>query len=222
MTQPPAPDRLTGAAFTGEIRRGLARLFREHTTLAISLTYVFVTTLGAIYEFVMLARFRVNVFQWADPADFLLAAVRQPLALVSVLLPLAVLLLIDALDRGMRRWIPGYAAYAERSRQRQGMSGARGRAIARGTYALVLVLYFTAGILNFASWVGQGLRKGGGRTVRVALLGNGVRDSSVVRGTLLGTTSRVAFVYEPADSTTHVIPLESITEILPERRGRGR
>ena len=83
---PPDPehsDRFTGAAFAAELRQGLARLFRQHPTLGFTLTYLFLTVVGATYEFSVLLRFRINVFQYADPVDFLLAAIRQPLAAAS-------------------------------------------------------------------------------------------------------------------------------------------
>ena len=71
-----------------EVRRKTGVLFREHTTLSLTVLYLFLTVIGAIHEFFLYARFKVNILQFADPLDFLLAAIRQPLVVVFCLLPL--------------------------------------------------------------------------------------------------------------------------------------
>jgi hypothetical protein len=86
---------------------------------------------------------------------------------------------------------------------------------------VLIALYSVAATMNYASFVGRGLRQGKGRPVRLALHSPGVRDSARVNGTLLGTTSRFIFVYEAADSTTDVIPIESLTDMVVDRRPRA-
>lgn len=216
-----APDpaaRFTGGDFAAELRTGLARLFRQHTSLAITLTYLFLTVIGAAYEFAVLINFRINVFQFADATDFLLAAVRQPLTAVFAIAPIGVVLLIEAIDRALRRKSPRYRHFSERSDR---LGGPRGRTSYRIGYGILIGLYFTAATLRLGNVVADRLREGRGRQVRVELVGPGLGGGTRVQGTLLGTTSRFVFVYAPAESISHVIPRESIVEMGMDRRGRS-
>jgi hypothetical protein len=84
-----------------------------------------------------------------------------------------------------------------------------------------VVVYFAAFTLYYAQYVADRLRAGEGRPVRVALQTPGVGGVTQLDGILLGTTSRYVFVYQRSDSTAHVVPTESVSDMTVHRRPVG-
>jgi len=75
--------------------------FRENPTLALTLMYVDLTGIGIFYSLIFYRQFGINIFDFAEIGDFLLAAFKSPAITFSVLLaqillisvPLSILLL---------------------------------------------------------------------------------------------------------------------------------
>src|SRR5215210_5046418 len=51
--------------------------FREHPAIVGSLLYIQVTTMGVAYSWTLFRRFDINVFDYAETNDFLLAAFKD-------------------------------------------------------------------------------------------------------------------------------------------------
>jgi hypothetical protein len=200
-----------------EMLKRLDRFAREHTTLAISLAYLFLTIVGAAFEFFLLARFQVNVLQFAEPVDFLLAAIRHPIVILFTALPIVLLWIIDLLDVAVRRFVPPYRNYMEKSERSPSYASAR-----NWTYPTFIVVYFALFTIKYSAYVVDRLRAGEGRPVTVELNAAGAEGPRQLDGILIGTTLRYVFVYRPADKSTHVIPSESIVEMLMHRRPHDR
>ena len=54
----------------------------DNPTLALSLLYLYVTAVGMLYSMVLYLHFEINVFEYSEITDFLLAAFKNPRALV--------------------------------------------------------------------------------------------------------------------------------------------
>jgi len=61
----------------GVVRRGID-FFIGHSTLVFSLLYGYVTVLGIFYSFLLYRKFGINIFDYAEIGDFLLAAFKSP------------------------------------------------------------------------------------------------------------------------------------------------
>jgi hypothetical protein len=71
-----------------EPRRGNSQgyfkeFFLANPTVVLSLLYLYVTAIGMLYSAVLYGRFGINVFDYSEIADFLLAAFKNPVALLS-------------------------------------------------------------------------------------------------------------------------------------------
>ena len=75
---PLVPASLSAAELAAPLQRETVKLLREQPALFLSLGYVFLTFVGMVYEWLLFQRFGVNVLDYADVGDFLLAAVREP------------------------------------------------------------------------------------------------------------------------------------------------
>ena len=56
---------------------------RGHWALAASLGYLYLTSLGMIQSGVLFSKYKINIFEFAEINDFLLAAFREPLPLLA-------------------------------------------------------------------------------------------------------------------------------------------
>ena len=59
--------------------------FREHPAIAGTLLYLQVNAVGVIYSWALFRNFGINVFDFAEANDFLLAAFREPFSLLSAI-----------------------------------------------------------------------------------------------------------------------------------------
>jgi hypothetical protein len=55
----------------------------NHPTLVLTLLYLYVTAIGIIYSAILYGRFGINIFDYAETADFLLAAFKNPIAFLA-------------------------------------------------------------------------------------------------------------------------------------------
>ncbi|MCQ3831164.1 hypothetical protein HXX02_17155 [Microbulbifer elongatus] len=56
---------------------------REHWALAASLGYLYLTSIGMIQSGILFSRYEINIFEFSEINDFLLAAFREPVALIA-------------------------------------------------------------------------------------------------------------------------------------------
>lgn len=57
--------------------------FLDNPTLALTLLYLYVTAVGMLYSAVLYRKFGINIFDYAEIADFLLAALKNPEAILQ-------------------------------------------------------------------------------------------------------------------------------------------
>jgi hypothetical protein len=61
----------------------LKEFFLANPTVVLSLLYLYVTAIGMLYSAVLYGRFGINVFDYSEIGDFLLAAFKNPVAFLS-------------------------------------------------------------------------------------------------------------------------------------------
>ena len=63
----------------GEKKPGwVTALLREHPALLVSVVYVAASTIGMAYSWAFLRHFGINIFNYAQIGDFLLASLKEP------------------------------------------------------------------------------------------------------------------------------------------------
>ena len=207
----PAPTlRLTPAALSGWRSR-----FRvDHLGILLTLSYLFLGALGMLHEALVFLMFRINILDFAEPSDFLLAALRDPLIVVVSLIavPLVALyyrLIARANARpGRKQWWRGTASqrhFVERHYS--------------ALFVATTLLYAVVFSLFYALHVARQLRAGEGRHVRVELVadpGHIQRDTAPLL--MLGATQKYLFLYDRALQITSIVPSSNIARVIVERR----
>jgi hypothetical protein len=95
-----------------ETRRSKVKeFFRDNPTLVLTLMYVDLTGIGILYSFVFYGQFEINIFDFAEIGDFLLAAFKAPavtffVLLVQVLVVVLFTLIVRPLLARARRELP--------------------------------------------------------------------------------------------------------------------
>jgi hypothetical protein len=193
-------------------RSAWAGLVREHPGLLLTAGYLLLTIVGLSYELWFFRYFRINILEYVETSDFLLAALRTPLVIVLALLPLPLVWLFTRFNEWLRRRFPRYASWDDHVGK---TSAARG-----GVWTFFVLIYATFFIQIYAERVTNRIKAGHGREVQAELT-SGVPFPS--RTLLLGTTSKFIFLYLPVEKKTHVIPIENLSRLVvsSEKRPSG-
>lgn len=192
---PPAPSQL-------------ASLWANHPGLLLTTAYLIITAIGLVYDARLYAEFRINIAEYAETSDFLLAAARAPLIIVLSLLPIPLLIVVAWFDRWSRRRFPRYAALSRRSEAAMG-GERRARLLSRGLFVGIYAVMFT---MLYAERVAKDIKQGRGRRVEVELVDGTPGPGELP--VLLGTTAKFVFLYYPTVQRTHVLPSENIARIV--------
>ncbi|MCH9693131.1 MAG: hypothetical protein K0U72_01360 [Gammaproteobacteria bacterium] len=178
-------------------RHWVVDLFQKHPALLVSAFYVAASVIGMFYSWAFLRHFDVNVFNYAQISDFLLASLKEPLTWALVFVSVVLVLLDNASSRkagrkDLRRWLAWYGSPRYR--------------MVNNFTALFMVLVF---IYSYATAQARDVKAGEGKTVNVEFSDG----EASVRSTLLGTTGQWVFLYEPDLRAVDIHPVESIHSI---------
>lgn len=182
---------------TETLNSKLVAVFKEHPALLISALYVAASVVGMFYSWAYLRSFGINVFNYAQISDFLLASLKEPFTWGLVILAVALVSIDNKSSIRVERKGPGklWAWY-----------GSPRYRFVNNFAALLMVLSF---IFAFASKQAIDTREGAGKLVDVTFTDSTVETTS----TLLGTTGQFVFLYDVEIERVHIHPLEAIHAI---------
>ncbi|HUS70221.1 MAG TPA: hypothetical protein VM075_05520 [Anaerolineae bacterium] len=200
-------------------RRSLGFPWKQ-TPVVLTLLYLYMSAVGVIYTWSLLRQFGINVMDFAEATDFLLAALRQPAAVVQSSIALVAFLWITAGATVAYRRVAGLSSEPKLVTVGQ-LSKAFKGAVNQTVLALVVaVLVFMLPFL--LGWVdGKRAMSGSGHKVAVELRSGGEASTpSCLDGDLLliATAGDFAFFHEQESSHTYVIPVSNLAYVryLPE------
>ena len=180
---------------TGNAR--LVTVFREHPALLVSAFYVAASVIGMFYSWAYLRRFGINVFNYAQISDFLLASLKEPFTWALVAFAVALVLVDNASSRRVERRQPGkWLAWYGTPRY-------------RFINNFVVVWVVLTLIYLYADWQAGNTKEGDGKQVNVSF----EAGSSARSATLLGTTGQFVFLFDTASERVDIHPIESIYSI---------
>ncbi len=178
-------------------RSWLAAVLLQHPALMISALYVLASTIGMLFSWSYLRRFGINVFNYAQIGDFLLASLKEPMTWALVAVAGALVFVDNAFSRIWQR--------KERSRWTRWYGSSRYRVL-NYVAAFVIVVIFIDG---YARYKARQTFAGNGQLIEYQLVESGTRRSA----NLLGTTAQFVFLFDATTRKVHVLPHESIKSI---------
>jgi hypothetical protein len=191
-----------------------SRIAHEHPTLVFTLVYFALTGVGLIYDLWFFFYFKINILDYSETGDFLLAAIRNPLVILLAMLPLGILSIGVQLREVASRKSPRYDAY-----RRKYINTVWNSRWLKITCAVFFVtVYATVFTQLYAQLAANRVRHGAGATVTV-VRNNGPTPAE--KPILLGTTSRFLFLYYRSRRETEILPVDNVTSITVDSRLRS-
>ena len=207
----PPPASLAPAAL-----RGWRERFRaEHLGLLLTLSYVFLAAVGLFHEALVFAIFRINIIAYAEPSDFILAALRDPVVVLVNLAALPIVALyykctmrLHVKTMNLRNWWMGSMRW--RSYVAKHYSA---------FFMFTVVLYALTFSLYYAERSARHFRAGIGQRIHVQLVADPAHTASdTAASLLLGTTQKFVFLYDPVARRTAIIPTNNIARIIVDAK----
>jgi hypothetical protein len=185
----------------------VASFFRGNPATVGSFLYIYVTTIGIVYSYVLYQQFRVNIFDYATTSDFILAAFRNPLTFLVALGAISFVLLFVQVVTSLTSKL-GERLNTER-------------------YPRLLLVVLTVGIcaillLSIAAacvlaWSRTGeIREASSprESVLYRALSGSKEQTLASDLQLIGATHTFVLFYDPSNGQTLVIPQAQITSII--------
>ena len=189
------------------------RLAREHPTLVLTLAYLALTFVGMIHDLWYYFYFRVNILDFSETSDFLLAAIRNPLVIVLSMLPIGILLGVQRL----RDTATAKSAWYEKHRRKYASTRWNSVSMRFFIYGWFVIVYAIVFTQMYAQREANRIKGGKGR--RVALLrSDGITSDE--QPILLGTTGKFVLLYFPSRRATEIVPIESTVALTVDSRRR--
>jgi hypothetical protein len=201
----------------------LPKGLEENPGLALTLLYVTASIIGLAYNFLFFRRFKINVLEFSETADFLMVVVREPLTVALALSGVLVYLVYGNVTHAVslwsfRRW-PKLRGTPEK-RMKSYMLTRRLAPIVQvsfiGAYAFLFVVLYSNRQARLVRETESGWVTVAYRTDTPPSMAEGPR-----RAKLLGTTSRFIFLYHPASKTSVTVPLDAVAQLEWDARTRA-
>jgi uncharacterized membrane protein len=187
-----------------EVKESVQKICKEHPALIVSAFYVAASVIGMFYSWAYLRWFGINVFNYAQISDFLLASLKEPFTWGLVIIAVVLVLIDNASSRRVERkttakWLAWYGSPKYRF---------------MNNFVVILVVLLFLYAYAFAQ--ARDTRDGDGKYVDVMFADSGAATTAL----LLGTTGQFVFLYSEDTERVDIHPIENIHSIsfrVPEK-----
>ncbi|HNX49773.1 MAG TPA: hypothetical protein PKL08_06400 [Thermoanaerobaculaceae bacterium] len=186
------------------------RHLRENPALILTVTYLLLTVIGAIYNWRLCHRFGINILELADGADFLMFAVRDVVVVLWATFAIALFVGTYALLAHLKSAPPMERTALMRAIDRQlKKTDLRPTAVICVVWAVFFVYIY---LDRYAGLVARNIKRGSGRACEYVLADDPKGPPQAAQ--LVTTTSRFVVLYRPDDKATQVIPTEGVVRLV--------
>jgi hypothetical protein len=188
-----------------------SRIVHEHPALVFTLAYVGLTALGMVYDIWFYHFFQIDILEYSETSDFVLAAIHNPIAVVISIIPIGMLLVGIRFREFLIRKSARYDAYQQKYTNTVWNSRPF-----KVTMAVILITTYAVVFTElYAAAIAGKLKRGGGTPVSISRI-NG--DKPGEKPIVLGTTSRFLFLYYQARRETEIVPIDNISQVTVDSR----
>lgn len=219
---PPPHDDPTSTAPDWEIwrpRLTVPEWLRNNPGLVFSATYLALSVVGLVYQWMFYRRFRLNVIELSDATDFLMVVVREPLVVAMASLGLGLYYAYMRGSLAVAGWCYRRFPRLVRDPVKLAESREKARRIAAPMQLAFVVTYAGVFTMLYSLWQAKRARAGEFPQVTVEYKADALEEAPRV-ATLLGTTSRFVMLYDPATRRAEAVPSDSIARLSWDARSR--
>lgn len=177
------------------------RTLSEQPALLVSALYLFASVIGLFYSWAFMRPFGINMLQYAEISDFLLASIKEPLTWVLALFSVVLIQLDNFVSRRVQARKPtrGFRWYSS-------WYGTEGY---RRLNHLMIVVMAALFLFAYASLKEDSVRDGEADVYEVQFADGLPAEPRV----LLGTTVNFIFLYDPSSERASIHPNESVLSL---------
>ncbi len=193
---------------------------RENPGLLLSVVYLALSAVGLLYQFLFFRRFKLNVLEFSDAADFLMVVVREPLTVAMASLGLLFYWVymwssLQAAGWFFRRWPRWRKDPAKVATARE-----KARKMAPSAQVMFILTYAVLFTMLYSTRQADRAREGAFPRVTVQFKADAVAQAAPFEATLLGTTSRFVFLYRAETKRAEALPFDAIAQLSWDARRR--
>lgn len=225
MNSAPPENDLNSIAPDWEIWKPRLRVpnwLRENPGLLLSVVYLLLSAVGLLYQFLFFRRFKLNVLEFSDAADFLMVVVREPLTVAMASLGFFFYWVymwssLQAAGWFFRRWPLWRKDPAKLAAARE-----KARKMAPSAQVMFILTYAVLFTLLYSNRQAGRAREGDFPRVTVQYKAGVVAGAQAApfEATLLGTTSRFVFLYRAETNRAEALPFDAIAQLSWDARRR--
>ena len=206
-------EELTQPRLRAATRSVAEKVVREHPTLVVTLAYLGLTAIGMIRDLWFYRYFGINILDYSEPGDFLLAAMRNPVVIVLSLLPIGILAFFAKLREVLIRRSESYRNRAAKS------AGTKWQSVGMRAFVYFWFIAVYASLFTqlYAFREVKRVKDGHGKRVTLARTDGRTPGEPPI---FLGSTARFFFLYYPGRRETEVVPVENTTMVTVDSRRR--
>lgn len=198
---------------------GISLVLQQNPGLGITLIYLTISLIGLMFSWSLFSEFNINIFNFTEVSDFLLAALREPMTFILAGSAMLVTWLIDWLTmHEIRYW------NIKSPKSKFGKAYVKSQKLGRHpiTRVFIFLLYSYLFISIYGNWKAKEIKAGEGQVIQVQLTepvadGRGENQAGnnvIIEGILLGSTNKYLFLYNPESGITSAMPEENIVRVL--------
>ncbi|MEO0422039.1 MAG: hypothetical protein AAF184_06870 [Pseudomonadota bacterium] len=190
------------------------RIFADHPALVVTVAYLAASVIGLMFSLEFYREFNVNVVNYYQLTDFLMAVLREPITLAMALGGALVTWLARAAQHWEWRW---FAKHEPRSWPLRAYKRIAERSWANPwTDGVLLLLYAWVFVTWYGGWKADAIRAGEGKVIQIEM-GGEPRER-----VMLGASNAFLFLYDAEHSRVDVVPHESIERVLVSTERQDR
>jgi hypothetical protein len=205
----------------------VGQFFVANPTLILSLLYALLTGVGILSSWSLYKEFEINIFDYAEIGDFLVAAFKSPGALFNLAYFLVTVLLSFLVVASLPLWVPWMTRVLYFGSSQHSESAERFRRFMYFSLGLFPPIWVVALGVIYGQWVIQARTEAVAQdikdgvqprlTVQYRSFSNSAGHVTIPKLQLIGSTQRFAFFYDKNNKRTIVVPQAQIVAIkVPE------
>jgi hypothetical protein len=185
----------------------IEKFLKRDISLTISLLYIVLIAIGMLFKVSFYMFFYINIVEYSDISDFLLAPFRDPIILIMTIGSVLFLYAFNILDDWMEKHTPRlYESfyYGFDKEKYQAWFAMKGMAIMIVTY-IGLFAYF------YGSYSAKSIKKSNVSTVSISFKDNKFEPSDTL--IYMGKTNGYVFLYKKNTNQTAIFPMSDVLKM---------
>ncbi len=194
--------------------KAIAAFLGRHPVVALTVLYIWASTIGLIYHWRLFGHFGINLFDFAEANDFLLAAFKNPYGFLSVAISVLIGILIAilaALLPYLAAFLPNLSPKVRRSLRHE-LSPKDAWSISLFSVVVLFTFYVP---WKTAAITAKSIRSADGDAFEIRLQRRPAENEQVLRGQILiGSTGKFMFFYKSQTSEVTAIPVSNVASLV--------